>query len=278
MSRLQTLLAILVTFLLGVIVGSAVALNGGLAGTTLSVGFQTTAATLRMSLDWFQNHSALSVALAALAGGIAVAQLRRNYQQDRSTAMRDCLWHFLDRWDKVTVGYEQAKDALKLFNNMAELPDQATTETVYGLLNFFDSLGRMANHHHIDDDITWFYFHDDAHELWELAEKYVTSERLTAGDLGITWWQDYESWVVRIRRIEDSECKKQKKRAEKSARRRGLTSPPGPPTSQPGPPTSPLAQHVSPTSEHRDHRIGPENHGAQQAQAEHEAEGIGHIR
>jgi len=152
--------------------------------------------------------------------------------------MRDCLWHFLDRWDKVTVGYEQAKDALKLFNNMAELPDQATTETVYGLLNFFDSLGRMANHHHIDDDITWFYFHDDAHELWELAEKYVTSERLTAGDLGITWWQDYESWVVRIRRIEDSECKKQKKRAEKSARRRGLTSPPGPPTSQPGPPTA----------------------------------------
>lgn len=167
-------------------------------------------------LAWLSTNKSALDALAAvsttLAGAVAAIGLLLtgiglllSSRTSRWDSSRDCLWHFNDEWTDLDASRVKADAALD------GMPPYQESEDLDDVLNFFDGMAFMGNRGHLNDELAWSYYYDEARDVWCRAQGYIRRNQDEANDK--TLWMEMEPWLVRLERIQ------RKKRASVDGRR-----------------------------------------------------------
>jgi hypothetical protein len=178
---------------------------------------------------WFRDHAAELTGIGALAAGIglfvAAMGLRVSANTSKWISSRDCLWRFNKEWKNL---YETWGAAEKILETMP--PTYVWNKEVGDVLNFFDRMAFMGNRGHLDDELAWTNYFDDAHDFWKLAAGYILWRQRELEDL--TVWCEYGPWVQRLAKVDA----RHKKKANRNKRKRPELKVPVSPTAPSGMP------------------------------------------
>ena len=143
----------------------------------------------------------LATALGAVGTFAAVAVAARQLMDQREvaafTSSRDALWRFSDEWEAIAPARQGLKKAISEGTFHGSNPQDH--DNAIDVLNFFDGLGFMANRGHIDDEMSWNWFYEEARYVWDKLEAHISYERGSDPVL----WCEYPIWLERIERIEE---------------------------------------------------------------------------
>ncbi len=159
---------------------------------------------------WLSSHkdelAGLGVLVSSLGLLIASAGLFISAFGQRLTAVtafwnssRDCFWHFNDKWATLPTARRVADQFLATTS-----PPYAVTSTpLEEVLNFFEGMGYMANRGHLNDELAWAFYFDEANDLWDRAERYVAWQQTGVPAL----WREHKPWLDRLAKIELAHAK-----------------------------------------------------------------------
>lgn len=175
---------------------------------------------------WLKDHQDQITAVVAL-GGLVVAALgvvsavSLLYLNARAVTLaaetarwgstRDILWRFNDQWAKL---YDTRVKAGEILDRLAAL--EATTpqadykyeRDLSEVLNHFDSMAFMGRRKHLDTEMAWSYYFEDAARLWNRSIGYIRWRRTSRNDW--TLFAEYEDWIHDLAKM-DSQKRKQAK-------------------------------------------------------------------
>lgn len=137
--------------------------------------------------------SGLGVVVASFGVGVAGLSFRLSAQTAVWNSARDCLWHFNEDWGNLQDVRKQANEAIQAQGPFGFEPD------LDDVLNFFDGMAFMGNRGHLDDELAWSYYYDEAHDVWTRAKPYVMWYRTEKQDG--TFWIEIEPWLTRLGKI-----------------------------------------------------------------------------
>ena len=155
--------------------------------------------------QWLASHAGELTGIGALASGAglviaslgllvsATAQRQAAFTSSWNSS-RDCLWHFNEQWKSLYESRTAADAALK------KMPPYAVNEQLSSVLNFFDNMAFMGTRGHLDDELAWTNYFDEASDLWKRAASYVEWQQRSDNDP--TLWCEYEPWLKRLAKID----------------------------------------------------------------------------
>lgn len=189
--------------------------------------------------------SAIATAVAAVIGacGLVVAGIaaraavglleaqektaRAALQIEGRQSSRECLWRFTDEWRDVILK-KDAKGSSHWTRGMSALRDPATWKRkvkprmfngeadtdVIELLNFFDGVGFMMRHGHLNAELAWNSFASNGLRVHALSVDFVKAYRehsikRFAVDEGpkqpdFSFWEDFDWWAGEIKKLDDA--------------------------------------------------------------------------
>jgi hypothetical protein len=159
---------------------------------------------------WLRDHQTELTGVGALAAGIGLfiagMGLWVNAHTSSWNSSRDCLWNFHTRWNSLLDSRVKADEFLKTMQS------HVFNEQLGQVLNFFDTMAFMGNRGHLDDELAWTNYFEEANDLWRRSASYILWRQNLAPDP--TLWCEIGPWVVRLAKL-DAKHKK------KAMRRRG---------------------------------------------------------
>ncbi|TMD98638.1 MAG: hypothetical protein E6I72_02710 [Chloroflexi bacterium] len=159
--------------------------------------------------DWLKSHKDELSASGALVTGvglvIAAWALLVNARAQGVAAhtaswnsSRDCLWHFNERWKEL---YDSRTKAIQVVKTMQTMQYFAHDPDLAVVLNHFDSMAFMGNRKHLDDELAWTNYFDEAADLWNKSTGYIAWRRETKKDW--TLYCEYEPWIHRLAKMNE---------------------------------------------------------------------------
>lgn len=127
---------------------------------------------------------------------VALRQLGEQRRTSTFTSWRDALWRFSREWDDLSGERRLLQDSIVAGTFHGANPQDRQNAT--DVLNFFDGLAFMANRKHLDDEMSWFWFYEEALYVWNELQPHITYVR-SEDPLA---WSEYPIWLDRITEME----------------------------------------------------------------------------
>ncbi len=150
------------------------------------------------------NKDELTTIAAGIGVVIAILALFVNARAEQRVAdatrlatwnsTRDVLWRFNEQWNQL---YESRKKAVQILKTM---PPYAYDTDLAQVLNHFEAMAFYANRGHLDDEMAWTNYFDEAADLWNRAMGYINWRREAMDDW--TLYGEYEMWVHRVAKMD----------------------------------------------------------------------------
>jgi hypothetical protein len=162
------------------------------------------ASWLRSVGGWVAGNKDLVTNVATVIGVvIAILVLVVNAKAQRVAARtatwnsnRDVLWRYHDRWAQILESRKKADQILTAMTPATYAYDKDLTV----VLNHFEGMAFFGNRGHLDDEMAWTNYFDDAARLWNRGMGYIKWRRGEAKDW--TLYCEYEKWVHNLAKID----------------------------------------------------------------------------
>jgi hypothetical protein len=112
---------------------------------------------------------------------------------------RDVLWKYHDSWAQL---YESRKKADQILKTM---PPYAYNVDLTAALNQFEGMAFFGNRGHLDDEMAWTNYFDEAADLWNRGIGYIKWRREDGNDW--TLYCEYEKWIHKLAKMDASRRK-----------------------------------------------------------------------